>query len=57
MQRWIWRSEIYSRINEVAKQGCEVVNSSFFAELEYEVIKELTKNLRSSVKKKPKTII
>lgn len=57
MQRWIWRSEVYALTKDLIKDGVQVVNSYYFKEHEEEVIKELLKNLKSSVKKMPKTIV
>jgi plasmid rolling circle replication initiator protein Rep len=57
MQRWIWRTQVYMKARGVIKMGCEVVQSDFFGENEYEVVKELTKNLKGSVKKEAKILI
>jgi hypothetical protein len=57
MNRWIWRSEIYSRVQPIMKKGVKVVSSEFFDEYEYDVIKELMKNVRTSVKRGSKIIV
>ena len=54
IKRWIYRTKIFIKIKPVMDRGCESVNSYFFEELEWFVLKELLKNLRSSVNKNPK---
>lgn len=56
IKRWIFRTEIYSLTKPMVDKGCEAVNSNFFGDLEWFVIKELTKSIKSSVNKKPKTL-
>ena len=56
LARWIWRSDIYWRVNPIMKQGAEMVVSSYFGEDEMRVIKEITKNLRASVNKTTKAL-
>jgi len=56
MDRWIWRSDVYHKAKEVFDNGACIVVSSFFEELEWSIIKELTKNLKSSVNKNTKTL-
>lgn len=57
MARWLWRSEVYSRAHTVIVQGVQVVNSDFFGRHEMAVVKELLKNMKSSVTKKSRTVI
>lgn len=57
ISRWIWRSEIYSLAHPAIKKGAEVVISSFFNQYEWQVIRELTKNVKSSVHQNPKTLV
>lgn len=57
ISRWVWRSEVYSKVQPVLKEGVRVVSSEFFGEHEEKVMKELLKNLKSSVQKNPKTVV
>jgi hypothetical protein len=57
MMRWMWRTEIYSMTRPAINKGAEVVVSSFFREHEWRVMREITKNLRSSVRGKTKTLL
>lgn len=57
MKRWMWRTEIYSMTLPILNKGAETVVSSFFKDKEWEVIRELTRNMRSSVHGKTKTLI
>lgn len=57
MKRWMWRTEVYSMTLPVLDRGVETVVSSFFKNHEWRVIKELTRNLPSSVHKNTKTLI
>jgi len=57
MKRWIWRTEVYCRANHLMKSGVRVVVSEFFGEFEEPLMRELLKNLKSSVQKKPKILI
>lgn len=56
LKRWINRTRIYMRAKPVLDMGCESVNSNFFEDLEWFVIKEALKNIKSSVKKEPKIL-
>ena len=56
IKRWIWRSEIYSMTLPLINKGTQCVVSDFFGEKEYKIIKELTKNLSSSVHKNTSTL-
>jgi len=51
LTRWIWRTEVFSIAQPAIKKGAETVVSSYFGDYEWDVIKELTKNLKGSVKK------
>lgn len=57
ISRWIWRSEVFAMTKPLLKIGAQTVVSSFFKEHEEKVIKELTKNLKSSATKKSKILI
>lgn len=57
MQRWLWRTYVYMKANGAMKKGCEVVSSDFFGTFEVDVIRETTKNIRSSVNASPKILI
>lgn len=57
MKRWMWRTEVYAMTLPILEKGVETVTSSFFKEHEWKVIKELTRNLQSSVHKNTKTLI
>lgn len=56
VKRWVLRTEIYSKSKPIIDKGCESVNSEYFGQMEWFVIKELVKNLNSSVKKEIKTM-
>lgn len=56
IQRWIWRSEVYSLVLPALKKGAVCVNSAYFREYEMEVIKELTKNIKTSVRQNVRSI-
>jgi len=56
IKRWVLRTEIYSRVKPVADMGCESLNSNYFGDLEWFVIKELLKNIKTSVKGNVKTL-
>lgn len=51
LTRWLWRAGIYWKVYPIMQEGAEMVVSSYFGEDEMNVIKEITKNLRSSVNK------
>jgi hypothetical protein len=55
--RWIWRTDVYYRANAVMEEGVEVVQSEFFGIFEYEVIKELLKNIKTSATQNSRTVI
>ena len=57
IRRWLWRIEVYSMTLPILKMGAETVVSTFFKEHEWKVIKEITRNLQSSVRKETKTLI
>lgn len=57
IKRWIWRTEIYIMALPAINSGAENVTSSFFKQHEWKVIKEILKNVKSSVHKKTKTLI
>lgn len=58
MQRWLWRTEIYCRANHLMRtKGAYLVLSSYFGEHEMDVVKELTKNLKGSVKQESSALI
>lgn len=56
VKRWANRTRVFIKAKPVLEMGCESVHSYFFEELEGFVIKELVKNLRSSVKRNPRTM-
>jgi hypothetical protein len=56
VKRWILRTDIYSRTKPIIDMGCESLNSNFFDELEWFVVKELIKNLKFSVQQNVKTL-
>lgn len=57
INRWIWKTEVYSMTQPVMKEGVRMVQSEFFKDHEQKVIKELLKNLKSSVRKDPKIML
>jgi hypothetical protein len=50
MKRWILRTEIYSKTKPIIDKGAETVVSTYFGDLEWAVIKELTKHLPHGVR-------
>jgi hypothetical protein len=44
LQRWIKRTEIYSRAQEALLKGAQAVKSDFFGVYELDVMKEILKN-------------
>jgi len=48
LQRWIRRTEIYSRTKPAIERGVESVTSDFFGNLEWMVLKELFRNMKVS---------
>lgn len=57
ISRWIWRSEVYAMVRPLLKVGAQTVVSSFFKQYEEKVVKELTRNLKSSAGKKSRIIV
>lgn len=57
MQRWLWRTYVYMKAQGVMKEGVEMVQSEFFGNFEVDVIRELLKNVKSSVRQEPKILI
>lgn len=57
IKRWIVRTEIYGATKTARDKGATTVVSSYFNELEQEVLKELTKGMRFSGTKKPNNIV
>ncbi len=57
VKRWIIRTEIYSQAKEAFKMGAETVVSSFFGEYEVHVQNELLRNLKSSARHIPRSIV
>ena len=55
-KRWVWRTEIYNKVQPLLTDGAEMIVSSYFEHDEMYVIKEITKNLRASVHKETKTL-
>lgn len=56
IKRWLNRTKVYMKVKHVMDKGCESLRSEFFHELEWLVIKELTKNVKNSVKQNIKTL-
>jgi hypothetical protein len=56
LKRWNTRTKVFIKTKPVLDKGCETVNSYFFGELEWFVLKELMKNTQSSVKQNVKTL-
>lgn len=56
VKRWVNRTKVFIKIKPIIDMGCNTVNSYYFDELEWFVIKELSKNLKSSVKKNIKAV-
>ena len=48
MRRWVWRTEVYEKAQFALKEGAHVVNSNYFGDMEWSVVKELTKNIKKS---------
>lgn len=57
IKRWIVRTEIYGATKLARDKGATTVVSSYFNDLETEVLRELTKGLRFSGTKKPNNIV
>lgn len=57
LKRWIVRTQIYCRAQEIILMGVRVVDSSFFGKFEQDVIDELTKSMRFSNKSNSRTIV
>ncbi len=57
MDRWIMRSEIYSRSQPAIQKGARMVNTEIFGDHEQYVIDELSKQLRYGVSKNSRSII
>lgn len=51
LNRWIFRSEIYSMARPMMKEGVKTVNSYFFKEYELKVQNEIIKHLKYGVTK------
>ncbi len=56
VRRWINRTRVYMKTKPVVDMGCESVNSNYFEDLEWFVVKELMKNYKASVRKETKTM-
>lgn len=57
MKRWIYRTEIYCRAQDAIRKGAEVAMSSYFGEYEDFLLKEITRQMRFSVKGNNKILI
>ncbi len=57
IKRWIIRTEVYSQAREAFKMGATTVVSSFFKEHEQYVVNELLRNMKSSGKHIPRSIV
>lgn len=57
IKRWIWRAEIYSITLPYLNKGVKSITSNVFGENEIKLIKELAKNIESSVHGDTKSII
>lgn len=57
LQRWILRTELYCRAQEVITKGARVVDSSYFGRFEQELLDELTRSIRYEGKKDSRTIV
>lgn len=57
MQRWIFRTEIYNKARPFVKMGATTASTEIFCEFEDELIKELTRQFKSSVKGKRRIIV
>lgn len=57
MKRWIVRTEIYCRAQHIIKMGVRVVDSSYFADFEDDLLEELTRSIRFNGKKDSRTIV
>lgn len=57
LRRWIVRTEIYCRAQEVITKGARVVDSEYFGKFEQDVLDELTKNMKYSGKQDSRTIV
>lgn len=57
LKRWLLRTEIYCRAQDVITKGARVVDSSYFGKFEQELLEELTKNMKYSGKQDSRTIV
>jgi hypothetical protein len=57
MTRWVWRTDVYNKVHPFVKMGTRTVMSEIFGEYEDEVIKELTKHIKSGEAKDSRSII
>ncbi len=48
IQRWILRTEIYSKVSPLMKKGATHANTDIFGNLEYIVLNEFTRHLRNN---------
>lgn len=57
MQRWVMRTKIYAKALPAIEKGAHIVHSYHFDELENDVIRELTQNLKRGKSKEPRAIV
>lgn len=57
IDRWITRTEIYSRSIDAVKMGVTTVVSSFFGKYEQDVINEITRNMMFSGKQSSRSML
>ena len=57
INRWIFRTEIYHKVQPAVKKGAQAINTEVFGEFEEKLIQELTKQYRNGVKRNNRIII
>jgi hypothetical protein len=57
IKRWLVMTEIYCRANHVMLMGVRVVQSEYFGQYEAAVLKEVLRNMKSSIKSDSRIIL
>lgn len=57
IKRWLVMTEIYCRANHVMLMGVRVVQSEYFGDYEPAVLKEVLRNMKSSIKSESRIIL
>ncbi len=57
IKRWLTMTEIYCKANLVMNMGVRVVQSEYFGDFETIVLKELLRNMKSSIRSESRIIL